>query len=164
MLRKEPPNHQMLDLDEVVRDVLRIVRSDLLNRNCRTVLDLDGSLPNVQGDRVQLQQVLMNLLMNGCDAMMEAASDQRQIVVSSRQISGNAVRVSVRDCGHGIPAKDLERIFEPFVTTKTAGLGMGLSISRSIIDAHGGRIWVTCNPDRGITAHVELPSQPSPGA
>jgi len=157
MLRKEPPNHQMLDLDEVVRDVLRIVRSDLLNRNCRTVLDLGGALPDVLGDRVQLQQVLMNLLMNGCDAMMDEAPDQRQIVVSSRQISGNAVRVSVRDSGHGIPAKDLERIFEPFVTTKHSGLGLGLAVCSTIIRSHRGRIIAENLSSGGACISFELP-------
>jgi PAS domain S-box-containing protein len=158
MLRKEPPNHQLLDLDEVVRDVLRIVRSDLLNRNCRTTLDLAGSLPNVLGDRVQLQQVLMNLLMNGCDAMMDEASDHRHLVVSSRQISGNAVRVSVRDCGHGIPAKDLERIFEPFITTKKSGLGLGLAVCSTIIRSHGGRLIAENLPSGGAAISFELPA------
>lgn len=158
MLRKEPPNHQLLDLDEVVRDVLRIVRSDLLNRNCRTTLDLAGNLPNVLGDRVQLQQVLMNLLMNGCDAMMEVAPDERQLVVSSRQISGNSVRVSVRDCGHGIPAKDLERVFEPFVTTKKTGLGLGLAVCSTIIRSHHGRLIAENLPSGGAAISFELPA------
>jgi len=138
--------------------VLRIVRSDLLNRNCRTTLDLAGSLPNVLGDRVQLQQVLMNLLMNGCDAMMDEAPDHRHLVVSSRQISGNAVRVSVRDCGHGIPAKDLERIFEPFITTKKSGLGLGLAVCSTIIRSHGGRLIAENLPSGGAAISFELPA------
>jgi two-component system sensor kinase FixL len=157
MLRKEPANHQLLDLDEVIRDVLRIVRSDLLNRNTRTALDLDGHLPTVMGDHVQLQQVLMNLLMNGCDAMKEAAVDQRVLVVSSRQLSGNAVRVSVQDCGHGIPAGELERIFEPFVTTKQTGLGLGLAVCSTIIRSHHGRLIGENLPSGGASFSFELP-------
>ena len=157
MLRKEPANHQLLDLDEVTRDVLRIVRSDLLNRNTRTALDLDGHLPTVMGDHVQLQQVLMNLLMNGCDAMKEVPVDQRVLVVSSRQLSGNAVRVTVQDCGHGIPAGELERIFEPFVTTKQTGLGLGLAVCSTIIRSHHGRLIGENLPSGGASFSFELP-------
>jgi PAS domain S-box-containing protein len=157
MLRKEPANHQLLDLDEVIRDVLRIVRSDLLNRNTRTALDLDGQLPTVMGDHVQLQQVLMNLLMNGCDAMKEVPVDRRVLTVSSRQLSGNAVRVTVQDCGHGIPAADLERIFEPFVTTKQTGLGLGLAVCSTIIRSHHGRLIAENLPSGGASFSFELP-------
>jgi len=157
MLRKEPANHQLLDLDEVIRDVLRIVRSDLLNRNTRTALDLDGQLPTVMGDHVQLQQVLMNLLMNGCDAMKGIAVDKRVLVVSTRQTSGNAVRVTVQDCGHGIPAGELERIFEPFVTTKQTGLGLGLAVCSTIIRSHHGRLIAENLPSGGASFSFELP-------
>jgi PAS domain S-box-containing protein len=157
MLRKEPANHQLLDLDEVIRDVLRIVRSDLLNRNTRTTLDLDGHLPTVLGDHVQLQQVLMNLLMNGCDAMKDIDVDKRVLVVSTRQLSGNAVRVTVQDCGHGIPAGELERIFEPFVTTKQTGLGLGLAVCSTIIRSHHGRLIGENLPSGGASFSFELP-------
>jgi two-component system sensor kinase FixL len=157
MLRKEPANHQLLDLDEVIRDVLRIVRSDLLNRNTRTALDLDGHLPTVMGDHVQLQQVLMNLLMNGCDAMKDVPVDRRVLVVSTRQLSGNAVRVSVQDCGHGIPTGELERVFEPFVTTKQAGLGLGLAVCSTIIRSHQGRLIAENLPSGGASFSFELP-------
>jgi len=157
MLRKEPANHQLLDLDELTRDVLRIVRSDLLNRNTRTALDLDGHLPTVMGDHVQLQQVLLNLLMNGCDAMKEMPVDKRVLVVSTRQLSGNAVRVSVQDCGHGIPTGDLERIFEPFVTTKKTGLGLGLAVCSTIIRSHHGRLIAENLPSGGASFSFELP-------
>jgi PAS domain S-box-containing protein len=157
MLRKEPANHQLLDLDEVIRDVLRIVRSDLLNRNTRTTLDLDGHLPTVMGDHVQLQQVLMNLLMNGCDAMKDLDVGKRVLVVSTRQLSGNAVRVTVQDCGHGIPAGELERIFEPFVTTKQTGLGLGLAVCSTIIRSHQGRLIGENLPSGGASFSFELP-------
>ena len=157
MLRKEPANHQLLDLDEVIRDVLRIVRSDLLNRNTRTTLDLDGHLPTVLGDHVQLQQVLMNLLMNGCDAMKDIDVGKRMLVVSTRQLSGNAVRVIVQDCGHGIPAGELERIFEPFVTTKQTGLGLGLAVCSTIIRSHHGRLIGENLPSGGASFSFELP-------
>jgi PAS domain S-box-containing protein len=157
MLRKEPANHQLLDLDEVIRDVLRIVRSDLLNRNTRTTLDLDGHLPTVMGDHVQLQQVLMNLLMNGCDAMKDIDVGKRMLVISTRQLSGNAVRVTVQDCGHGIPAGELERIFEPFVTTKQTGLGLGLAVCSTIIRSHHGRLIGENLPSGGASFSFELP-------
>jgi PAS domain S-box-containing protein len=157
MLRKEPANHQLLDLDEVIRDVLRIVRSDLLNRNTRTALDLHGHLPTVRGHPVQRQQVLMTLLMNGCDAMREVPVDRRVLVVSTRQLSGNAVRVSVQDCGHGIPQGELERIFEPFVTTKQTGLGLGLAVCSTIIRSHHGRLIAENLPSGGASFSFELP-------
>jgi C4-dicarboxylate-specific signal transduction histidine kinase len=111
----------------------------------------------VMGDHVQLQQVLMNLLMNGCDAMKDVPVDRRVLVVSTRQLSGNAVRVSVQDCGHGIPTGELERVFEPFVTTKQAGLGLGLAVCSTIIRSHQGRLIAENLPSGGASFSFELP-------
>jgi signal transduction histidine kinase len=115
-------------------------------------------MPAVSGDRNQLQQVLLNLVINGCDAMDGREADRRLVVQTQVTVQGN-VEVSVADRGAGIPLADLERIFEPFVTTKVRGMGLGLAICRSIVEAHGGRLWATNNADRGATLHCELPGQ-----
>jgi len=156
LLRKEEAQRHPLDVNEVVEESLRLMRSDLLNRQVVVSSELARELPAVNGDRTQLQQVLLNLLINGCDAMDGHRSDNRLIIRTQGTANGN-VEVSVADKGAGIPSADLERIFEPFVTTKSHGLGLGLAICRSIVEAHGGRLWATNNPDRGATLHCELP-------
>jgi signal transduction histidine kinase len=132
------------------------MRSDLLNRQVVVSSELAQALPAVSGDRNQLQQVLLNLVINGCDAMDGHRADNRLVIRTQMTPFGN-VEVSVADRGAGIPSADLERIFEPFVTTKSHGLGLGLSICRSIVEAHGGRLWATSNADRGATLHCEFP-------
>jgi signal transduction histidine kinase len=133
------------------------MRSDLLNRQVSVRTELALRLPAVLGDRVQLQQVLLNLVINGCDAMA-GMETQHEVVLRSGSASGPNVRVSVADRGPGIPAADLERIFEPFVTTKPQGMGLGLAICRSIVKAHGGRLWAVNSPEGGAMLHVELPA------
>ena len=155
MLRKEEAQRHPLDINEVVEESLRLMRSDLLNRHVAVSTDLDAALPTVSGDRNQLQQVLLNVVINGCDAMDGQEVDRRLLVRTRATTQGN-VEVSVADRGAGIPAADLERVFEPFVTTKLQGLGLGLAICRSIVEAHGGRLWATNNADRGATLHCEL--------
>jgi signal transduction histidine kinase len=140
----------------VVQESLRLMRSDLLNRHIAVSTDLADSLPPVTGDRNQLQQVLLNLMINGCDAM-EGLSPAGQLLVRTKRNTDGNVEISVADRGVGIPPADLERIFEPFVTTKSQGLGLGLPICRSIVEGHGGRLWATNNGDRGVTLHCELP-------
>ena len=157
MLRKEPAALLPLNVNEVVQDVLRLVRSDLLNRNVETVLDFDASLPEVDGDRVQLQQVVMNLAMNGCDAMQSVATG-RVLTLRTRATPRWTIEVAVSDRGTGIPETELERIFTPFVTTKSDGMGLGLAVCRTIVDAHGGRMWARNNTGRpGATVAFELP-------
>ena len=158
MLRKEEAQRHPLDVNEVVEESLRLVRSDLLNRQVVVSTELAEALPAVSGDRNQLQQVLLNLMINGCDAMDGRPAESRLLVRTRGTANGN-VEISVADRGAGIPSEDLERIFEPFVTTKAHGLGLGLPICRSIVEAHGGRLWATNNADRGATVHCELPAQ-----
>jgi len=138
--------------------VQRIIRSDLLNRNVDVVLDLGAELPPVEGDRVQLQQVLLNLVMNGTDAMADASSG-RNLTLHTHASDAGGVHVSVMDSGCGIPEEDIERIFFPFVTTKATGIGLGLAVCASIIHTHRGTIWATNNADRGATVHFKLPAQ-----
>jgi two-component system, LuxR family, sensor kinase FixL len=157
MLHKEEAQRHRLDVNELVEESLRLMRSDLLNRHVVVSTELAAGLPGVNGDRNQLQQVLLNLVINGCDAMDGHAAGGRLVVRTQRTIGGN-VEFSVADAGAGIPQADLERIFEPFVTSKSHGLGLGLAICRSIVEAHGGRLWATNNADRGATLHCELPA------
>lgn len=156
MLKKEPAHHQRLDINELIEESLRLMRSDLRNRDVDVELDLAQGLPTVNGDVNQLQQVLLNLIINGCDAM--DAQPDRQLRLCTRGSPQGGVEFAVVDRGTSIPPADLERIFEPFVTTKTQGLGLGLSICRSIVEAHGGRLWATRNAERGATLHCELPA------
>jgi signal transduction histidine kinase len=120
--------------------------------------ELADALPVVSGDRNQLQQVLINFVFNGCDAMDDKNTDRRLLVRTQVTAHGNA-EFSIADRGAGIPSGDLERIFEPFMTTKAKGMGLGLAICRSIVEAHGGRLWATNNADCGATLHCELPAQ-----
>jgi two-component system sensor kinase FixL len=141
----------------VVEESLRLLRSDLLARHVTVQSDLAERLPSIEGDRNQLQQVLLNLLMNGCDAMDGQATDRR-LTVRTQQTGQATVEVTVSDRGLGIPVADLDRVFDPFVTTKAQGLGLGLTICRSIVQAHGGRLWATHHTPRGATLHCELPA------
>ncbi len=158
LLRKEEAQRHPLDLNEVVDESLRLMRSDLLYREVAVEADLAEALPVVRGDRNQLQQVLLNFVINGCDAMDGQEVDRRLLVRTRETVDGN-VEVSVIDQGAGIPSANLERIFEPFVTTKSTGMGLGLAICRSIVEAHGGRLWATNNSDCGATLHCELPAK-----
>jgi two-component system sensor kinase FixL len=157
MLRKEPPEFRQLDLNEVVLDVLRIIRSDLLNRNVETRLELAQQLPFVHGDRVQLQQVLLNLIMNGTDAMAEVTTG-RVLTLRTLVLASDGVEVQVADVGRGIPEGDLERIFSPFVTTKREGMGLGLAVCTTIVEGHRGRLWSSNNAGPGATLHLVLPT------
>jgi two-component system, LuxR family, sensor kinase FixL len=157
MLRKDPPDFQALDVNEVVQDVLRIIRSDLLNRSVVTDLALAPNLPPILGDRVQLQQVILNLAINGADAMADIKGERVLVIRSQRLASGN-VEVQVSDVGKGIPDADLERIFSAFVTSKSDGMGLGLAVCTTIVEAHRGRLWASNNDGPGATLHLELPT------
>jgi signal transduction histidine kinase len=119
--------------------------------------ELAPPLPMILGDRVQLQQVIINLVMNGIEAMQSSTDRPRELVIRSGQNQAQEVLVSVTDCGVGISAEDEERLFNPFFTTKSSGMGMGLSICRSIMEAHGGRLWATANIPHGATFQFTLP-------
>jgi signal transduction histidine kinase len=118
--------------------------------------EFDGLLPPVLGDKVQLQQVVLNLILNAADAMSDHPPEHRRIILRTG-VKDDRIRVTVRDFGPGIDKENLKRIFEPFFTTKGTGLGMGLSVCRSIVEAHEGRIWVENNPDGGATIFFEIP-------
>jgi two-component system sensor kinase FixL len=146
-----------LDINEIVQDVLKLMRNDLMNQGVTVQTELAENLPAVQGDRVQLQQVLLNLVLNGCEAMIDYDSSERQLLITSGMENG-AVHVSVRDRGGSIPEETLERVFEPFFTTKADGTGLGLSVCRTIIEAHRGNICVRNNAEGGATFHFSIPA------
>jgi len=155
LLKKGEVQHRPLDISSVIDDVLRLTRNDLMNRNVAAYAELASDLPLVFGDRVQLQQVLLNLMLNACEAM-DAVPGTCQVHIRAHQKDDAGIEISVSDRGGGIPAGDLERIFDPFVTTKEHGIGLGLSICRTIIAAHGGRLWAE-NSGEGATFRLTLP-------
>lgn len=144
-----------VSLNAVIEDVLHLAQGDLIGRGVMVVSRLADGLPEVKGDRVHLQQVVLNLILNGADAMSANAADARRLHLSTAR-QGCGVRVSVRDEGSGLSA-DAERVFQPFFTTKPHGLGMGLAICRTLIGAHGGRLWAEAHPERGAVFHFDLP-------
>ena len=160
LFKKGETQFQLLDANDVVREALDLAHGDLVTRHIEVSTDLAPRLPAVTADRVQLQQVLLNLLINASEAMSANTADERRLTVSTQSLAGGGIEVSVADRGPGIPEDRQPRLFEPFFTTKPQGLGLGLSISRSIVTAHGGRLWSTNNPYRGATFHVALPHEP----
>jgi signal transduction histidine kinase len=155
LLKRGEAERQALDLSVLIDEVLALVRSDLVARGVSIAKSRATRLPPVSGDHIPLQQVLLNLLTNACDAMADNPPGERRVIIQAAA-EGPVIHVTIRDSGCGLP-DDPERIFEPFYTTKPHGLGMGLPICRTIIGAHGGRLWAEKNPDRGTTFHLELP-------
>jgi len=147
MLTQGEIQRRPVDLNQVVRDVLALARSDLITRNVSVTTQLDTQAPLVVADPVQLQQVLLNLIVNACEAMSGSPPSQRRLTITTHTVDeGRTLECSVVDRGCGLPPGDAERIFQPFVTTKKQGLGLGLAICRSIIEGHGGRLWAENNP------------------
>jgi two-component system, LuxR family, sensor kinase FixL len=157
LVKKEEVVLAPLDLAEVIRDVARLVHSDAVLLNVDVALELNSGLPMVRGDRIQMQQVVLNLILNAFEALKERSVNERRIVLQADPDGADGVRVAVRDNGTGMSSENLDKIFQPFYTTKRDGLGMGLSISRSIIEAHGGCLWAANNPDRGATFSFTVP-------
>lgn len=155
LLKKGEVQHGPLDIATVVDEVLRLTRNDLMNRDVTIATDLARDMPPILGDRIQLQQVLLNLVMNACDAMER--TQPREIAIRARRPDRAALEIAVSDRGCGIPPADLERIFDPFVTTKEHGTGLGLSVCRTIVAAHGGRLWAENDSECGATFRFTLP-------
>lgn len=158
LLLRGETQFQHLEISDLLGDVLALARGKLRERNVQVNTRVDEDLPEVLGDRVELQQVLLNLLLNASESMSDnPARDRRVEIVVALADDEGAMRISVLDCGKGIEAEKLERVFEPFFSTKDGGLGLGLAISHSIVAAHGGRLWATNRPDRGAAFHFTLP-------
>jgi two-component system sensor kinase FixL len=155
LLKRRGLERVELDFAELVNEVLVLVQPDAASRKVRLAVEVPAALPPVRGDRVHLQQVLLNLVLNGMDAMTDVPAEQRRLVVRARADAGT-VEVAIADAGHGVVPAKLERLFEPFFTTKPDGLGLGLPISASIIGAHGGRIWAESSP-AGATFYFTVP-------
>jgi two-component system, LuxR family, sensor kinase FixL len=161
-LKKGEVQQHSLRINEVVEDVLKLIHDDLINQHVTIDVELGRNLPLVTGDPVQLQQVLLNLVVNACDAMTNCDAPERRLLIrtgtETRNGNGNcAVLVSVTDRGGSIPEEKMEQIFEPFFTTKAKGMGLGLSVCHTIIAAHRGKLWATNNADCGATFHFSLP-------
>jgi PAS domain S-box-containing protein len=161
LVKKGELEFAVIDLENVIGDVVALAHSDAILHNVRVSLKIHRGLPRVRADRVQLQQVLLNLLLNAFDAMKDCSVNEREIEFRASCDDTRMVTVAVRDGGVGLGMDQLDKIFQPFYTTKPDGLGMGLSISQSIIEAHGGRLWAENNPDRGSTFSFTVPVEES---
>ncbi len=153
-----------LDVNDVIRETIGLVQRELFSQQVSLRMELAPALPMIRGDRVQLQQVIINLVMNGSEAMQSIADRPRELTIRSSQDEAQQVLLSVTDCGVGISAEVADRLFEPFFTTKSSGMGMGLSICRSIVEAHEGRLWVTTNGPFGTTFQLTLPVNAAPAS
>jgi signal transduction histidine kinase len=157
LFRREQPRYSAVQLDAVVANVVNVLRRDIDERGILVRVELDPGLPPVLGDHIQLQQVLLNVVLNACEAVAPDDPGAGTLTIAATHSELGRVAITIHDRGVAVEENELEKIFEHFVSTKAEGLGMGLAISRSIVEAHGGRIWATRNPDRGLTQHIELP-------
>jgi signal transduction histidine kinase/CheY-like chemotaxis protein len=155
LYRRDPPRRERVDVNEIIGEMIVLLRPEATRHSVAICTTLPERLPRVTADRVQLQQVLMNLMLNGIEAMRDAGGE---LVITAKRIGGGELLVTVSDSGVGIPAEHGDRIFEAFFTTKPGGTGMGLALSRTIVVAHGGRLWATANSGRGATFHFTLPT------
>src|ERR1700719_1068583 len=158
LIKKSPARKEVVDLNAAILEVTALARSEAVKTGVTVGMQLAGELPRIQYDRVQLQQVMLNLIVNAIQSMRDVEDGNRELHISTSRIEPEGVCVAVRDTGHGLRPESLLRLFEPFYTTKPGGMGMGLSICRSIIEAHGGRLWATrCEP-RGAVYQFTIPA------
>jgi len=157
-IKKTPPRKEPIDLNEAINEVIEMVQSAIAKNRVSVRTQLDERLIPVESDRVQLQQVMVNLILNAVEAMSAVENGPRELSISTEQSETGGIRVAVSDSGPGIDPEHLQRVFEPFYTTKASGVGMGLSICRSIIDSHGGRLWAEANELRGTVFRFTLPA------
>jgi len=157
LVKKSPPRQDWLSINDIILEVIALARSEMHMNRVSLQTQLADSLPLVLADRVQLQQVLLNLIVNGIEAMNRSSEGTRELGVSTEKDGLNRVLIAVRDSGVGLNPESLEHLFDPFYTTKPDGMGMGLAISRSIIEAHGGRLWATLNAPCGAVFQFTLP-------
>jgi hypothetical protein len=160
-IKKAPPRRERFDLNAAINEVIMLAQSAINKSGVSVQTCVTDEVLTVQGDRVQVQQVLLNLLLNAVEALGSVEAEARELLISAEQDRANGVLVAVRDSGPGIDPKHFERVFEAFYTTKSSGVGIGLSICRSIIDAHGGRLWAEANEPRGAVFLFTLPGQPA---
>jgi PAS domain S-box-containing protein len=160
LIRKAPARKDAVEINDAILEIIALTRTEAANNSVSVRTQLAEGLPRVQGDRVQLQQVLLNLIINAIEAMRDISEEERELLISTRH-EPDGVLVEVRDSGPGFAAADLERVFEAFYSTKPSGVGLGLSICRSIIEAHDGRLWASPNVPRGATFGFTAPAHPA---
>jgi signal transduction histidine kinase len=158
LFKKGTPQRELLDVNELIREMLVLLRSETARYSISVRTDLAADLPQVIGDRVQLQQVMMNLIGNSIDAM-NAMDGTRELAIKSQRAENEQIMVSVSDTGVGLSPQQANQIFDAFFTTKVHGTGMGLSISRSIVASHNGRLWAADNSPRGASFRLTLPTK-----
>jgi len=157
LVKKAPARSDLVDLNDVILEVLALAESEARRNHVLLKQQLAGDLPFVHGDRVQLQQVILNLIINGLESIAKSNRGSRELSISSTKDEANNVVVAVRDSGDGLDPANLERVFDAFFTTKADGMGMGLAISRTIIESHGGRLWATTNAPKGAVFQFTIP-------
>jgi len=156
LVKKAPPRNDLVDLNEVIVEALALAQDEARRTRVSLKQQLKDDLPRVRGDRVQLQQVILNLIINGLEAIAKSKDGARELSISSDVDDENSVIVTVKDSGDGLDSANLERVFDAFYTTKAEGMGMGLAISRTIIESHGGRLWATPNSPKGAVFQFKL--------
>jgi len=161
LVKKAPPRKDRLDINEAIRDVIELTRGEAMKNGISVQTEFADSLPLVEGDRVQLQQVVLNLIINAVQAIGTVVNGAKKVLITTAQGAPDGVLVEVKDSGPGMSSETFEHAFAPFYTTKPSGLGVGLSICRSIIEAHAGRLWVTRNQPHGAIFHFTVPAHPA---
>jgi len=162
LIDKAAPDRKRVHVNEIIEETVTLADGQVSANNVLLMIELDPDLPVVLGDRIQLQQVILNLVMNGIEAMTRVTDRPRQLLIRSRIQNGEQVLVSVQDCGVGISGEVMPRLFEPFFTTRSKGIGMGLPIGRSIIESHGGRLWAESTVSQGSIFQFTLPRADGP--
>jgi C4-dicarboxylate-specific signal transduction histidine kinase len=158
LFKKGRTERELVEVNEVVREMIVVLQGEAARQNIVVAIDLAGNLPQILGDRVQLQQVVMNLIINSVDAMKNV-DGARELAIETRLLENEDILVSVSDTGVGLPPQQADQIFNAFFTTKLHGTGMGLRISGTIVESHGGRLWAEDNSPRGATFHFTLPTK-----
>lgn len=158
LVKKAPPRNDLVDLNEVIAEVFTLAQNEARRKRVLLKHQLKRELPQVHGDRVQLQQVVLNLIINALEAIAKSKNGARDLSVSSSQDEDDNVVIAVSDSGDGLDSANLDRVFDAFFTTKPDGMGMGLAISRTIIESHGGRLWATSNSPQGAVFQFTLPT------
>jgi C4-dicarboxylate-specific signal transduction histidine kinase len=156
LVKKAAPRTDTININDAILEVMTVVHGEVVKNRIRVQTQLSDSLPRVRGDRVQLQQVMLNLIINAIQAMSGLTDSIRELRISTESTK-EEVRVAVRDSGPGLSADNLQQLFEPFFTTKPSGMGMGLSICRTIVEEHGGRLWASENEPKGALFQFALP-------
>ena len=164
LINKTAPERAQIQIHEVIAEVVALAERQASRNDVSVVTELAADVPAILGDRIQLQQVILNLMLNGIEAMSSVSDRRRRLLIQCRMQDAGHVLVSIEDCGIGVKEDVRSRLFEPFFTTRSQGIGMGLPISRSIVEAHGGRLWAESTVNQGSVFQFTLPSAGGPAA